>query len=76
MDAPGSSWRIFQAMLVPVMPEPTITYLEVLGRLGVLRWSEMGRGGVCQYALVGCGRGSPTGILVCVIVILWMYVLT
>jgi hypothetical protein len=47
-------------MLAPEIPDPTSTYLAAAGRCGVVRWSEIGSGGVCQYAFVGFGYGSPT----------------
>lgn len=48
MDASGSSWKSFQAMVAPVIPEPTMIYLAEGGSFGVVRWSAIGRGGVCQ----------------------------
>lgn len=58
-------------MLAPVMPEPMITYLVEGGRSGVVRWSEMGRGGVCQYDFVGLGKGNPVRGVVEAIVSVW-----
>lgn len=55
------------AILAPVTPEPMMTYSEDEGRLGVVRWSAMGSGGVCQYAFVGFGSGRPMGSLKAVI---------
>ena len=54
-------------MAVPVIPEPIIVYFVLLGRLAVVRWSAISKGGVCQYDFVGFWRGRPTGILVRVI---------
>ena len=56
-------------MLAPVMPEPMITYLEAGGREGVVRWEARRCGGVCQYDLVGLGRGKlVAGLVVAAIV--------
>jgi hypothetical protein len=53
---------------VPVIPDPIMVYFVFGGRVGVVRWSAIGTGGVCQYDFVGVLRGRPTGILVRVIV--------
>lgn len=59
-------------MLAPVMPEPMITYLAEEGRSGVVRWSEMGRVGVCQYDFVGLGKGRPVCVVVEAIVFVFV----
>ena len=44
MDASGSSWKSFQAMIAPVVPELTMSNLAEGGSIGVVRWLAMGRG--------------------------------